>query len=88
MHRVEGTRFAAGLFTNLSQDHLDYHQNMDAYRKAGLPVATVVRIERDGDGLKLDYCVGQYWPTEYRAAVARLLQRAAYRAAQRQALAA
>ena len=45
-------------------------------------------IERAGDSLKLDYCVGQYWPTEYRAAVARLLQRAAYRAAQRQALAA
>ena len=45
-------------------------------------------IERDGDALKLDYCVGQYWPTEYRAAVATLLQRAAYRAARRHALAA
>ena len=31
MHRVEGTRFAAGLFTNLSQDHLDYHGTMEQY---------------------------------------------------------
>ena len=41
-----------------------------------------------GGGLTLDYTTGQYWPTEYRAAVARLLHRAAYRAAQRRALAA
>lgn len=45
-------------------------------------------LERVGTALVLDYCVGQYWPTEYRAAVARLLNRAAYRAAQHQALAA
>jgi len=31
MHRVDGTRFAAGLFTNLSQDHLDYHGTMGEY---------------------------------------------------------
>jgi UDP-N-acetylmuramoyl-L-alanyl-D-glutamate--2,6-diaminopimelate ligase len=30
-HRVEGTHFAAGVFTNLSQDHLDYHGTMEAY---------------------------------------------------------
>ncbi len=30
-HRVDGTRFAAVGFTNLSQDHLDYHGTMDAY---------------------------------------------------------
>jgi len=29
--RVGGTHFAAGIFTNLSQDHLDYHRTMDAY---------------------------------------------------------
>ena len=45
-------------------------------------------LERVGTVLMLDYCVGQYWPTEYRAAVATLLQRAAYRAARRHALAA
>lgn len=30
-HRVEGTRFAAIAFTNLTQDHLDYHTTMEAY---------------------------------------------------------
>ncbi len=29
--RVAGVRFAAGVFTNLTQDHLDYHRTMDAY---------------------------------------------------------
>jgi UDP-N-acetylmuramoyl-L-alanyl-D-glutamate--2,6-diaminopimelate ligase len=29
--RVEGVHFAAAVFTNLSQDHLDYHDTMDAY---------------------------------------------------------
>jgi UDP-N-acetylmuramoyl-L-alanyl-D-glutamate--2,6-diaminopimelate ligase len=29
--RVDGTRFAAGAFTNLSQDHLDYHADMEDY---------------------------------------------------------
>jgi len=30
-HRVDATRFAAAAFTNLSQDHLDYHGTMDEY---------------------------------------------------------
>ena len=29
--RVAGIRFAAGIFTNLTQDHLDYHRTMEAY---------------------------------------------------------
>ncbi len=29
--RNEGVRVAAGAFTNLSRDHLDYHETMDAY---------------------------------------------------------
>lgn len=33
-------------------------------------------IERVGEGLQLDYTTGQYWPTEYRDAVARLLESA------------
>ncbi|HSM44800.1 MAG TPA: UDP-N-acetylmuramoyl-L-alanyl-D-glutamate--2,6-diaminopimelate ligase, partial [Acidimicrobiia bacterium] len=32
--RVRGTRFAVAAFTNLSQDHLDFHGDMDAYRNA------------------------------------------------------
>jgi UDP-N-acetylmuramoyl-L-alanyl-D-glutamate--2,6-diaminopimelate ligase len=33
-YRVSGTSFAAGVFTNLSQDHLDYHGTMEAYFEA------------------------------------------------------
>ncbi len=31
MRRVDGIRFAAGVFTNLTRDHLDFHQNMENY---------------------------------------------------------
>jgi UDP-N-acetylmuramoyl-L-alanyl-D-glutamate--2,6-diaminopimelate ligase len=29
--RVSGIRFACRLFTNLTQDHLDFHETMDSY---------------------------------------------------------
>ena len=32
--RLEGVHFSAGIFTNLTQDHLDYHKDMDNYFKA------------------------------------------------------
>ncbi len=32
--RVAGLRFAAGVFTNLTEDHLDFHKTMEAYRDA------------------------------------------------------
>ncbi|GMV99533.1 MAG: UDP-N-acetylmuramoyl-L-alanyl-D-glutamate--2,6-diaminopimelate ligase [Candidatus Hydrogenedentota bacterium] len=35
-HRVAGIHFSAAAFTNLTQDHLDYHGNMEAYLKAKL----------------------------------------------------
>jgi UDP-N-acetylmuramoyl-L-alanyl-D-glutamate--2,6-diaminopimelate ligase len=31
LRRVEGIRFAAGIFTNLTRDHLDFHAGMDDY---------------------------------------------------------
>ena len=34
LHRVDGTWFSAVVFTNLSRDHLDYHQTMEAYFEA------------------------------------------------------
>jgi UDP-N-acetylmuramoyl-L-alanyl-D-glutamate--2,6-diaminopimelate ligase len=30
-HRVDGTWFRVGVFTNLSRDHLDFHHSMDEY---------------------------------------------------------
>jgi UDP-N-acetylmuramoyl-L-alanyl-D-glutamate--2,6-diaminopimelate ligase len=34
--RLDGTRFACALFTNLSRDHLDFHPDMESYAQAKL----------------------------------------------------
>ena len=44
--RLDGLRFAVGVFTNLTQDHLDYHGDLAAYRAAKARLAELV----DGDG--------------------------------------
>lgn len=31
LHRVDGTHFRVGVFTNLARDHLDFHPDMNAY---------------------------------------------------------
>ena len=31
LHRVDGIRFSAGVFTNLTRDHLDFHGDMETY---------------------------------------------------------
>lgn len=33
-HRIAGLRFAGGIFSNITHDHLDYHKTFDAYLKA------------------------------------------------------
>jgi UDP-N-acetylmuramoyl-L-alanyl-D-glutamate--2,6-diaminopimelate ligase len=40
--RLDGLRFAAGVFTNLSRDHLDYHQTMESYLAAKLKLGSMV----------------------------------------------
>jgi UDP-N-acetylmuramoyl-L-alanyl-D-glutamate--2,6-diaminopimelate ligase len=40
MGRVRGTRFAVAAFINLSQDHLDFHGDMEAYRAAKMRLFT------------------------------------------------
>ncbi len=35
-HRLDGMRIAVGAFTNITRDHLDYHQTLDAYLRAKL----------------------------------------------------
>jgi UDP-N-acetylmuramoyl-L-alanyl-D-glutamate--2,6-diaminopimelate ligase len=34
LHRADGVRFAVAAFTNLSQDHLDFHPDMETYFRA------------------------------------------------------
>jgi UDP-N-acetylmuramoyl-L-alanyl-D-glutamate--2,6-diaminopimelate ligase len=35
-HRLDGLRVKVGAFTNITRDHLDYHQTLDAYLRAKL----------------------------------------------------
>ena len=35
-HRVDGIQFEVGAWTNFTQDHLDYHKTMEAYRECKL----------------------------------------------------
>ncbi|HYD86576.1 MAG TPA: UDP-N-acetylmuramoyl-L-alanyl-D-glutamate--2,6-diaminopimelate ligase [Vitreimonas sp.] len=42
-HRIDGLTFAAGAFTNLTQDHLDYHIDMSRYRAAKMKLWALVR---------------------------------------------
>ena len=43
-HRVDGTWFAAGVFTNLTQDHLEFHGDMEAYFAAKRSLFTEDRV--------------------------------------------
>ena len=34
LNRVDGVHFHTGIFTNLTQDHLDFHKTMEEYASA------------------------------------------------------
>lgn len=42
--RLDGLTFAAGIFTNLTRDHLDYHGTMEAYLTAKLKLAALLGL--------------------------------------------
>ena len=64
--RLDGVRFTAGAFTNLSRDHLDYHKTMESYRAAKLrlfdsvlpPDATAV-LNADSDDYAFFFSAAQ-----------------------------
>jgi UDP-N-acetylmuramoyl-L-alanyl-D-glutamate--2,6-diaminopimelate ligase len=47
--RLDGLAFAAGVYTNLTRDHLDYHGTMEAYLSAKLRLSALLRL----DGLEV-----------------------------------
>jgi len=52
LHRVDGTRFAVAVFTNLGRDHLDFHESVEDYfaakaRLFGPELAEVAVVGRD-----------------------------------------
>ena len=50
-NRLDGLKFNSGIFTNLSQDHLDYHKNLDDYLKAKLYLFETL-IKKRGNVIK------------------------------------
>lgn len=42
LYRVEGIDFNIAVFTNLTQDHLDYHKNMEEYKAAKLKLFAMI----------------------------------------------
>jgi len=63
MGRVGGTRFAVGAFTNLSQDHLDFHADMEDY------FATKARLFAPGGARRVVVCVDDEWGARLAAQV-------------------
>lgn len=53
--RVKGIHFRSGIFTNLTQDHLDYHKTMDAYA-----AAKGLLFSRLGNGFSADHKERQF----------------------------
>jgi len=59
-HRIDGTRFAAACFTNLTHDHLDFHGTMEAYFAAKARLFTRAFTDRaaidvdDAHGVELE----------------------------------
>ncbi|HDR1043079.1 UDP-N-acetylmuramoyl-L-alanyl-D-glutamate--2,6-diaminopimelate ligase [Pasteurella multocida] len=67
-HRVEALAFDVAIFTNLSRDHLDYHQSMENYALAKKRLFTELHSQHQI--INADDSVGQTWLQEQPNAVA------------------
>ena len=56
LHRVEDVRFDTAVFTNISQDHLDYHKSMEEYLKSKMHIFDLLKT--DGTALVGTYSQG------------------------------
>jgi UDP-N-acetylmuramoyl-L-alanyl-D-glutamate--2,6-diaminopimelate ligase len=65
--RTGETVFAGGAFTNLSEDHLDYHKTMDAYFEVKLDFAR--RLAATSPGAPFAVCLDGGYGAEMLAAV-------------------
>lgn len=51
LHRVDCCKFDIGIFTNFTQDHLDYHKTMDAYWKCKKTFFTKILSAENSKGI-------------------------------------
>ncbi len=54
LRRVENVDFDVAIFTNLTWDHLDFHQDMDSYKKAKARLFEMLRKKQDKAVINLD----------------------------------
>ncbi|HLH94048.1 MAG TPA: UDP-N-acetylmuramoyl-L-alanyl-D-glutamate--2,6-diaminopimelate ligase [Xanthobacteraceae bacterium] len=54
-HRLDGVEIAAGAFTNISRDHLDYHRSMADYLAAKLRLFTDLVTRRGAAVINVDH---------------------------------
>lgn len=66
--RVKALTFAAGVFSNLSRDHLDYHGTMQAYAAAKLSLFTAHNTQHAI--INVDDAVGAEWAAQLSQSVA------------------
>jgi len=64
--RADGVRFDVGVFTNLTQDHLDYHGTMDAYAAAKLRLFTDL-AEQGGKPYRAVINIDDEWGRQFAA---------------------
>ncbi len=57
-YRLDGIRFDVAVFTNLSQDHLDYHADLEDYRSAKSRILEPSEARRVGGGEPGRGCLG------------------------------
>ncbi|QLB13367.1 UDP-N-acetylmuramoylalanyl-D-glutamate--2,6-diaminopimelate ligase [Bisgaardia hudsonensis] len=67
-HRVEALHFSAGIFTNLSRDHLDYHHTMEHYASAKKRL--FAELDCKYKIINADDKVGEQWLNEFPEAIA------------------
>lgn len=59
LHRVDGCAFNVAVFTNLTQDHLDFHETMEDYFRAKAGLFTMLREKEGTAVINLDDPAGK-----------------------------
>lgn len=84
LHRTEAVHFAVAAFTNLTQDHLDYHRTLDVYWQVKRRLFTELEVDNyvvnidDTRGLALAVDCGSKWTVgRHAAAVVRAVDEVA-----------